>query len=292
MRPVSSMPALASRNRTKPGPASPKRSPTEGRTRARAGRRIGLIVTAAVIGLLAVLLAALPASLAAKFLPSDLAVGESSGTLWHGTAAGVLFRGRDLGAFEWRLHPASILRLRADAELRWVIQDFVIDGELLADKQNMTLEHVHGGGPVEDLRGLGVPESWRGSADINIESAIAQLNRDTGSATLSALRGRIQVKDLVAGVTGGANLGAYELTFGQAVGINGELTGQLHDLGGPLAVGGTVTFNPAEHRGVLSGQVRERGNVPTEISKQLAAAEQLRGRDAAGRIPFDLEFSL
>jgi hypothetical protein len=96
----------------------------------------------------------------------------------------------------------------------------------------------------------------------------------------------------VVGLTGDANLGAYQLAFTEAPDANGELTGQLTDLGGPMEVAATVTLNPAEHRGVFSGRVRERGAVPIEVSKELAAAAEMRGRDAAGRIPFDLEFSL
>jgi len=76
-----------------------------------------------------------------------------------------------------------------------------------------------------------------------------------------------------------------------AVDANGALTGHLSDDGGPLALQGTITVSPQQHTGMLSATIQARADAGGELRKELENLAQLRGRDAAGRIPVDLEFS-
>jgi hypothetical protein len=71
----------------------------------------------------------------------------------------------------------------------------------------------------------------------------------------------------------------------------GTITGQLSDAGGPLDLKGTITITPQQHTGLISGTLRERADAPAELRQNLADLASMRGRDAEGRIPLDLEFN-
>jgi hypothetical protein len=234
-----------------------------------------------------VIIAALPASLVARFLPPSLVAEDFSGTVWHGSAGRLSIDGRDTGAFEWRLHPAALLRLAAEADVHWVKTGFVIDALIDVDNHGYSAHAIKGGGPVEDLRALGVADSWSGSAAIDFSEL-------TGTfAQPSKVVGDIQVSNLAsARLAEGANLGGYDLRFGDgAVGADGTVTTQVKDTGGPLDVQAQVHFDPKQNLGLLSGSVKERPSAPPALLQQLQNLSQMRGRDPQGRIPIDLEFS-
>jgi len=242
-----------------------------------------LIGVAAVVG---VILAALPASIVTHFLPPGVRAEDFSGSIWHGSAGRLRVNARDAGALEWRLHAAPLLGMTVSAELHWVKVGFVVDGAVDVDRHGVAARDVKGGGPIEDLRELGVAAGWRGMANINL----SELHADF--AGLKSAAGDIQVANLTATQMAGANLGGYELRLPGAVGPDGNLTAELTDLGGPLEVRATVHYSAKDHTGILSGTLLERPDAPAELRDQLQNFVQLRGRDPQGRIPVDLEFVL
>ena len=101
----------------------------------------------------AAIVAALPASIVAHFLPP----GSASPRIFPaacGTAPPGKSRvtGRDAGALEWRLHPASLLGMALSADVHWVKVGFVIDAAVKVDRHGFAAHDVKGGGPIEDLR--------------------------------------------------------------------------------------------------------------------------------------------
>jgi type II secretion system (T2SS) protein N len=235
------------------------------------------------------IVAALPASIVSRFLPPSALAEDFSGSLWHGSAGRITVNGRDAGALEWRLHPAALLGMALSADLHWVKVGFVIDAAVTIDRHGFAARDVKGGGPIEDLRGLGVAAGWRGSADIHLDAL-----QGTFTQPLVAAAGDIQVSNLAAvQVADGLDLGGYDLRFTQApAGADGTLSAQLADTGGPLEVQATIRYSAKEQTANMSGTVRERSDAPPALVSQLQNLSQLRGRDREGRIPVDLEFRL
>jgi hypothetical protein len=241
---------------------------------------------------LAVAISALPASVVTHFLPVSVHAEDFSGSVWHGSAGRIMVAAHDAGALEWRLHPGALLRLRVAAELHWVKGGFVIDGTAEADRGTLRATHLEGGGPIEDLRDLGVAPGWRGIAKIQVEELKATLSTERPS--LQAAVGSISVSNLASSqVAGGADLGGYLLRFADpTITPDSEATAGLTDTGGPLGVDATIQFDAKARRAMLSGTIKERDDAPAALRAQLDNLAQLRPRDAQGRLPLDLEFTL
>jgi len=245
-----------------------------------------------VLAALAVAISALPASMVTHFLPAAIHAEDFSGSVWHGSAGRITAMGRDAGALEWRLHPAALLHLRAAAELHWVKGGFELDASADADRGGVEVRNIEGGGPIEDLRDLGVAPGWHGVAAVDVKQLKARLSGS--AASIQSAVGDVTVADLAAPqVAAGSDLGGYSLHFADAaLNPDSEATAELVDTGGPLAVNAEIRFFAKERRAVLSGTVKERPDAPAALRSQLANLAQLRPRDAEGRIPIDLEFTL
>jgi len=241
-----------------------------------------------VVAVLAVIVAALPASVVTHFLPPDVHAEDFSGSIWHGSTGKFSVGARPAGALEWHVHPAALLGMTAAADLHWVKVGFVIDAAVSIDRRGLVARDVKGGGPIEDLLDLGVAPGWRGTAYLNF----SQIKTDF--AKLLSAVGALKVAHLSsAQFADGADLGSYELVLPEgAVDANGNLTAQFMDAGGPLDAQAVVRFSPIERTGTLSGTVLERTGVPPALHEQLQNIAQLHARDAQGRIPVDMEFTL
>jgi hypothetical protein len=246
-----------------------------------------LLVALALLAALVVLASALPARVLTHFLPDGLQLRDLSGSIWHGEAGQVSFRNLELGAIEWTVHPAGLAELALLVDLQWVHRGFGLSGRVGLERHIVILSAIQGGGPIEDLSDLGVAAGWRGTAQIAIDRIASDFSR------IRAASGSVQVSDLAsARVAGGADLGAFVLRLSPtAVDASGAITGQLRDAGGPLAVEGTISINPQQHTGLVSGSLQERADAPADLRRDLNDLVQMRGRDARGRIPIDLEFS-
>ena len=266
-------------------PAS--RSPRRGAEPAAPSRSHWPLVLIGLAAVAAAIVAALPASIAARFLPPMVVAEDFSGSLWHGSAGRITVNGRDAGALEWRLHPVALLGMALSADLHWVKVGFVIDAAVKIDRQGFAAHDIKGGGPIEDLRGLGVAAGWHGSADVHLDALQGTFTQPLAAA------GDIRVSNLAAAqVADGVDLGGYDLQFTQAPAADGTLSAQLADTGGPLEVQTAIHYSAKEQTATLSGTVRERPGAPPALVSQLQNLSQLRGRDREGRIPVDLEFRL
>ncbi len=240
-----------------------------------------------VLAVLCIALIAVPASLLKRFLPSFIGAEDFSGTLWHGSAGKITVNGRDAGALEWRLHPAALLFMRLSADLHWVKVGFVLDGSADIDRRGIEARNIQGGGPIEDLAGLGAANGWHGVSTFKFDEL--QIDLAQGPAAGAVLRsavGDLSVADLAAPqIADGVDLGGYTL---HVAGTAAELT----DTGGPLELKATIQYSAKDRTGMLSGTLKERPDAPPALRGQLENLSQLHARDAQGRIPIDLEFTL
>jgi Type II secretion system (T2SS), protein N len=244
-------------------------------------------VLAGVIVLIPAGVALLPASMIGRFLPAQVRAEDFSGSFLHGAAGKIMVNARDAGAIEWQIHPLSLLRLAAVADIRWVKVGFVIDGTVELTRQGASAHDIRGGGPIDSLRDLGLAAGWRGNAVLSF----ADLKTDF--TTLQSIQGRIEANDLSSDrIAEGGDLGSYVLQLGEAaISPDGNLTGTLSDAGGPLEVQAQIRFSPGTRTGLFSGTLKERPEASPALRNQLNSLAQLRARDAAGRFPVELEFS-
>ena len=76
---------------------------------------------------------------------------DFSGSFLHGAAGKIIVNARDAGAIEWQIHPLSLLRLPAVADIHWVKVGFVIDGTAELSARALTARDIRGGGPIDNL---------------------------------------------------------------------------------------------------------------------------------------------
>lgn len=248
------------------------------------------VVLVLVLGTCTAVIIALPASVAARFLPAAVHAEDFSGSVWHGSAGKITVNARDAGAIEWRLHPIDLLHLHIAADVRWVKRGFVLDGAVDAKQAELTASSIQGGGPIEDLSDLGVSPGWRGIAEVHVQ----EIKVASGASTLRSAVGAIAVANVTAQqVADGADLGGYALRFASpAIDAGSDITVELKDTGGPLAVQAIIRFSVRDRRGTLSGTLQERSAAAPALRRLIDDLGRLHVRDAEGRIPLDVEFTL
>jgi hypothetical protein len=253
---------------------------------------VRLFAVMAVVVVLVVGVIALPASLLKRFLPAAIQAEDFSGSLWHGSAGRMAVNGRDAGALEWHLHPWSLFTLTLSADLRWVKVGFVADARVDADRHGLSVHDAEGGGPIEDLSDLGVAAGWHGTSQFKFSEL--KLGLANGSMNLLSAVGELSVADLTSPqIASGADLGGYALRSANgAITPDADATAELTDTGGPLEVRATIHFSAKDHTGLLSGTIKDRPGAPPPLRNQMEQLAQLHARDAQGRIPVDLEFTL
>jgi Type II secretion system (T2SS), protein N len=266
------------------------RSPSRGPKPVPASRWYRPLVPIGLAAVLAVIIATLPASLAARLLPASVHAEDFSGSLWHGSAGRISVNGRDAGAVEWWLHPLPLFGMTVAADLHWVKAGFVADAAVKIDRRGFAAQAVKGGGPIEDLRDFGIAPEWRGIAEVNFSTLKGEF---TPLAPVAAI-GDLRVSNIASSqIAGGADLGGYDLRFPEgAVGADGNVTAALSDTGGPLDLQATIHYTAKDRAGLLSGTLKERAGAPPALLSQINDIAQLRGRDAQGRVPVDLEVAL
>jgi Type II secretion system (T2SS), protein N len=269
------MPASRSRHRdTKPQPRlRPK------------GRWLLLLI--GIVVLAAAMVFVLPAAMITRFLPAQVRAEDFSGSLVHGAAGKLKVNARDSGAIEWQVHPLSLLRLAIVADIHWVKVGFVIDGTVELGGSGVAAHDIKGGGPIEDLRDLGMGAGWTGRANVTFAEVKSDFRK------LDSAVGMIEVANLSApDIADGSDLGGYVLQLAPAaIAPDGTITANLNDTGGPVEAQAQIRFSPATRIGMLSGTLKERPEASLSLRNQLNNLSQLRPRDASGRFPVELEFT-
>jgi Type II secretion system (T2SS), protein N len=225
------------------------------------------------------LLARFPAAWALAALPRDFSCDAADGTVWNGACAGLMLRHQQLiGDLAWQLHPARLLsgRLAAHVELTQA-GDFVNADVEFAPGGHLWARDVHASVHLNPALLPQLPRGLGGTARADLERFALK------NGHLTDLRGRIEAHDLVLAEGATTALGSYALSFSGA-GSGGALIGELRDLGGPLALEGTLRMTP-EPGFVLDGSLAPRVSASANLVQQL---QILGAPDAQGRRSFSI----
>ncbi|HET7755801.1 MAG TPA: type II secretion system protein N [Steroidobacteraceae bacterium] len=242
-------------------------------------RRPIWIALAAVAGFAVIVLTRLPASwIVPRAAAADCA--SVDGTVWSGACSGLSVQHVPLGDLSWDLEPARLLAGTLAAHIVLAHGALAAQAEVtLGLGGAFTVRNLRADLPLDPALLPQLPRNLHGRA----HAALALVRIEHGA--LSEIQGRIEAHDLEERTVRATPLGNYAVSF---PGGSGEPTGRVQDLGGPLAVQGTLRLT-RERGYVLEGQVTARPGAPPELAANLA---YLGSPDALGRRPFSLTGTL
>lgn len=241
-------------------------------------KRVILLSLVAALAFACILLARAPARWMAQFLPPSVQCAQLAGTIWNGTCAGLVSGGVAIGQITWKLHPLQLLsaKLSTDLDVRRPDGHF-IRGEVVSsfDFKGVTVRNLSASLPLDASLSPQFPRNLYGKGT----AQLALLRFENGVVT--ALQGRVEARDLEQRGSQAYRLGDYAVTF---PGGEGEPTGALESLGGPLDVKGTLRLT-REPGYSIEGTVAPTPEVDPKLATQL---EYLGSPDGAGRRPFSV----
>lgn len=209
-------------------------------------KKIRLLGAAALILLLVCsLVVTAPARLLYRVVPGDqLLLRGLSGTVWNGSASGVMLRlpqgYAQLGAVQWSLRPLSLLALAPHVSLRseWGTQ--TLTGEIiLRGQRDLDLLNLDAS-LAADVLGHFAPVALQGM--FNLQVGHLQLRNGLPHAA----QGRLVWQDGAwRSPQGPVPLGTYALDFDQAPGD--ALLGKVITLSGPVQADGTVELRERQY---------------------------------------------
>jgi general secretion pathway protein N len=239
--------------------------------------RTGLIL--AVLILLGTVLVRLPARLLTSLLPNDISCDDPGGTLWQGTCGQLRSSGISIAGLSWKLHPLPLLHGTLSADVSSADPDNGARGSVEATRSgDISISELHAVLPLPPGSGP-IPRGT--SATLALALASAKIH----DSHLVQIAGTVDLQQLRIS-NPRADLGSYELQFPAA--DSSTMTGQLRDLGGPLAVNGQLTLQAS---GVyeVNGTVAPRSALSPDLEKAL----QFMGpADASGRRQFSVAGTL
>lgn len=256
--------------RGKPGKAAPPPP------RKSSKRALLLTVLAAVV-FAAVVVARLPASWVLPAAGRELRCASVAGSVWDGYCGGAEVSGTPLGNLTWQLRPGRLLSgelaarvqaIRADASARADVA-IGLGGIVMARNVRIDL-------PLEPALVPTLPSFISGKATASLERL-----EITRTGAVKRIQGHIEIHHLVDSSGQVTRLGSFLLTF---PGAAGEPVGRLRDLGGPVAVEGTLRLT-AQPGYVLNARVAARSDASPSL---LNALRYLGTPDAEGWRPFAL----
>ena len=232
------------------------------------------IALLALVAFALVLLARLPAS---WVLPTrgSFTCQSIEGTLWSGGCGSLTVARNPVGDLTWDLHPVRLLAGKLAAHVTLVREGAGATADVeLGLGGRVSARNVKADLPLDPKLLPALPATLRGQAHLDL--ALARLQ----GGTLRELRGTLEAHDLVDQAGNKTALGSYSVTFS-----GGEPpVGQLKDLGGPLAVEGTIRLTP-EGGFEVQGLVAPRPGAAPELLDNLRF---LGSPDASGRRAFAL----
>jgi general secretion pathway protein N len=229
------------------------------------------IALLALLAFALVIIARLPA---AWVLPAHAGFTCASveGTLWSGGCGSLSVAREPIGDLTWELHPLALLTGKLAAHVNLVRQSANAAADIeLGLSGALTARNVRADLPLDPQLLPALPPTLRGEAHLDLALARVQGN------AIRELKGTLEAHQLEDVAGNRTVLGNYAVTF-----PGGEPpVGQLKDLGGPLAVEGTITLSPQGYE--VKGLVAARPGASPEILDNLRF---LGSPDASGRRTF------
>jgi general secretion pathway protein N len=236
-----------------------------------------LVAVAGVLFALTVLWRA-PANWLIGALPSSVQCQQPAGSMWRGGCGQLRIAGAALSDVRWELHPWALLL----GHLELTVQSADVRAPATATLSlglggHHTVRDLRADMPIDTGFLPLFPAGWSG----RLQLALTRLEFSAGR--LAAIHGTVTASSL-AQIRPAMPFGSYELRFPDTSRADGAISGELRDVGGPLAVAGTLTIrNGSEY--VLSGSAAARADANAELAK---AVEFLGPPDAQGRREYSL----
>ena len=244
--------------------------------------RRGIWITVlAVVAFAVIVIARLPASWVVPDSSPLFSCGAVDGSIWSGTCTGLTAQGSTVGDVTWDVHALRLLmgKLSANVALTRATGSVHGDFDVGFDKA-IVARNLQAAFPLDDqVVAMMLPQNLRtlhGTANADIAYARVVKN------IITQVQGRIEIHDLEDHDRGEVTqLGSYSLTF--PAGGSGDPVGQLKDLGGPLAVDGTVRLMQDQPGIDLQTYLTPRADAAPALVSQL---QVLGSPDAQGRRQF------
>jgi general secretion pathway protein N len=235
-----------------------------------------------ILGFALVLIVRLPARWIAPLLPAGVQCQALTGSLWNGHCAQLRVAGSTpdtplvLDSVAWQLDALSLLRARVDADVVLGHRGGRAMGHVTARSNGDVQVHsLSGVVPVDRSLLAMLPPGW--SAEMSGDA----LGFEVQGNTLRRLGGDARLRNLRDAQ--GNSYGSYEVKFG-ATPQPLPITGELHDLEGPLGVKGTVSLE-ANGAWQIDGRITPRPQTPRSLVEQIRV---LGLPDASGAYPFSI----
>jgi hypothetical protein len=236
------------------------------------------IALLALLAFALVIIARLPA---AWVLPTHggFSCASIEGTLWSGGCGSLAVGPEPVGDLSWELHPLRLLGGKLAAHVTLVRESATANADVeLGFGGRLTARNLRADLPLDPKVLTALPPTLRGQAHVDL--ALARLRGNH----VEELKGTLEAHNLEDLAGNRTVLGNYAVTF-----PGGEPTvGQLKDLGGPLAVEGTIRLTP-QGGFEVQGLVAAREGAAPELLDNLRF---LGSPDASGRRAFSLSGTL
>jgi hypothetical protein len=241
-------------------------------------KRTVTVIVLVILAFAAIVLARLPASWVLPRSGANFSCASVEGSLWSGYCGGLTVSGAALGDLTWQLRPMRLLagKLAAHVDLEHPTETSAQGDVEIGLGGAIVARHLTAALPLDPKVIPAVPPTLSGS--LRLDLALARI---TKRGVVTDLQGRIEAHDLVDHSGYVTPLGNFALTF---PGGDSPPTGSLQDLGGPLAVTGTLTLTPQPGY-ELSGYVTPRASASQAL---VNAIEILGSADAQGRRQFGM----
>jgi len=231
----------------------------------------------AAVFFLVMLLVRAPARLLLSYLPPDVVCDDASGTIWHGTCGQFRSQGVVIAGLSWKLHPLPLLGMKLSADLSSIDPNAGGSASIEATRSgDVSITSVHATLPLA-AGALVLPPGASVTVMLALPSAKVH------DSHLVAIEGTVDLRQLhIANPS--SDLGSYELQFAPPD-SDSNITGQLRDLDGPLAVNGQLHLQP-DGAYEIGGTVAARATAGEDLNRALQLF--LGPADAQGQHPFSL----
>lgn len=242
------------------------------------------LVALGAVAYLAFAIVTLPASvLLDRFRDAGVTAAGVEGTAWKGRAQLLQIQGVNVGSVDWDLHALALLALKVRADVKVTRSEGFLQSQVDMGSGPIRFSNLSASVPLSALSGV-APQGWNGTVNMKF----SELVLDAGWPVVA--NGTAEILNLASSSQRSPLSGSYKLTFPAPHSRPADdlLVGALNDLGGPLAISGTVELR-RNRSYLLNGLVSARPEAPQNLANQL---QILGPADAQGRRPFTLEGTL
>jgi hypothetical protein len=241
-----------------------------------------------LLGLAAFLIALLvvfPAAWVKGLLPPQVSCGGIAGSIWRGqcSALAITVPGQPalrLDSLDWQLHPLTLLRARAQADIAATGTDLAARGEITVSSAGyLEIAALSGSIGLDHARLAALPAGWVARAEAS------NLSLGFSGGRITALGGVLLVRQLRD--ARGTGFGDFRLEFPrqETAPFRGTLTDSGGPDGGPMQLRSQLVLN-ADQSWQLGGTVTLRPGSPPGL---VAALDQLAPANLDGVRNFSLE---